>query len=320
MPIAMASNRSTSTQSPLINVVECARGAISSLAYVTQHEVREVHTLSIRNMFSRIGVEDRYRYGLAALQLVKEIQFIRGGYWLPTPVRAVPLGQNALVLAPVPTDRLQYEIPEIRRAGLSRIAPLSALPDLPTQELNQWMDQVPCEATKWGLKELSALADRLQPTVQREGIEYLQVASQQEIDRGARRFSWNREPKEPLPIGSGLHLCREKTGAQSYRYSLISLVRGVVRAEAQIIGAPSRLQYAVAALLERRVRVVVEQANGKTKLTLSVPLPQAEYRLLEAVATRDNQLREGRERVYRLDDDLSSVVLERLNFLGCAWG
>jgi hypothetical protein len=316
----MASNRSASTQSPLVDVVECARGAISSLAYVTQHEVREVHTLSIRNMFSRIGVEDRYRYGLAALQLVKEVQFIRGGYWLPTPVRAVPLGQNALVLAPVPTDRLQYEIPEIRRAGLSRIAPLSALPDLPTQELNQWMDQAPYEATTWGLAELSVLTDRLQPTVQRGGIEYLQVANQQKLDQGARCFSWNREPQEPLPTGRGLYLCREKTGAQSYRYSLISLVRGVVRAEAQIIGSPSRLQYAVAALLDRKVRVGIKQASGKTMLTLSAPLPRAEYRLLEAVATKNSQLREGREKVYQLDEDLSSVVLERLNFLGCAWG
>lgn len=271
-------------------------------------------------MFSRIGFEDRYRYGLAALQLVKEIQFIRGGYWLPTPVRAVPLGLNALVLAPIPTDRLRYEIPEIRRAGLSRIAPLSALTDLPIQELNQWMDQAPYDATTWGLAELTVLANRLQPTVQREGIEYLQVASQQKLDQGARCFSWSRDPREPLPTGRDLYVCREKTGAQSYCYMLISLVRGVVRAEAQIIGAPSRLQYAVAALLGRRVRVGVEQANGKTKLTLSVPLPRAEYRLLEAVATKDNQLREGRERVYRLDDDLSSVVLERLNFLGCAWG
>lgn len=319
MSLATVSNLSSPAPSSSLDVVECARGAISCLAYVAQHEVREVHTLSIRSMFSRLGVEGRYRYGLAALQLLKEVQLLPGGYWLPTPVRAVPLGVKALVLAPIPTERLHYEIAEVRATGLGRIAPMSALMDLPVQGLDQWMDQVPYEAASWGLAELSVLADRLQPTVHREGVEYLQVASQQQLNRGSRCFFWSREPKESLPIGRDHYLCREKIGAQSYRYSLISLVRGVVRAEAQIIGAPSRLQYAVAALLDRKVRIDVEQESGKTKITLSAPLPLAEYRLLAAVATKTNQVQEGRDRVYQLDSELSSVVLERLNYLGCAW-
>jgi hypothetical protein len=301
-----------------IDDVECARGAISALSYVSPFQAREVHTNSIRNLFDRAGRVTGYRYGLAALQLVGEIQQLPGGYWLPTPVRTVPLLRQALVVAPTTTARLQHEFPGVRRAGLARVAAADVVSTLPEQDLDGWLGQSCYDARAWGSTELSTLVEQMRPTVSHLALEYFHVTSESKAGQRTTRFSWINEPKTSLPDRQDMYLCRERVGRQSYRHCLISRGKGVIRAEASVPYSPTRLQYAIAAMQGNAIRICFSETNEMCRITFSESLPRAEFRLLAALGKKVAQ--SHWQRVYEMEAPFAPVVLERLACLGCEKG
>jgi len=293
---------------------ELARGAFSSLGFLSTHAAREVHTNSLRRVFARCGEVGDYRLGLATMQLMGEIQQLSGGYWLPTPVRAVPIGQGHMILAAIPTHRLAFEVPSTRRAGLARVHCGEGLGDLPIQALDNWMQVGPYDAAAWGDTELARLEKELKPSGDRSGLEYFHIAAPR---GGARnpmpRFVWGDSPS-PNPIRNRLHLCRERIGNASYRYCLVTRGRRGVVAEAQILHRPSRLMYAIAELQGSPIQMQVERQGSICRIAHSEPLPRAEYTLVQAIARRVSRV-DGTP-TFEVDEQYADEIIRRMEYLG----
>src|SRR5687768_11516577 len=102
----------------LADPIEQARGIASWLARRDEQTLVEFHTNAFRRAFVEVGPASAYRLGLSTMKLMREIQPLDGGYWLPTPVRSVPLlGGLSLLMSPAPTWHLVGEFPSARRAG-----------------------------------------------------------------------------------------------------------------------------------------------------------------------------------------------------------
>lgn len=293
---------------------ELARGAFSSLGFLSAHAAREVHTNSLRRVFARCGEVRDYRLGLAAMQLMGEIQQLSGGYWLPTPVRAVPIGEGHMILAAIPTHRLAFEVPSTRRAGLARVHCGEGLGDLPIQALDNWMQVGPYDAAAWGDTELAGLEKELKPSGDRFGLEYFHVVSPRGMSRTpVPRFAWGSAPS-PNPMRNRLHLCRERIGNESYRYCLVTRGRRGVIAEAQILQRPSRLMYAIAELQGSPIQMRVEREGEICRITHGEPLPRAEYRLVQAIAGRASRI-DGTP-TFEVDKQYADEIVRRMEYLG----
>lgn len=314
----MSQPHQTGEASSRIASVEIARAAISALCYASADRSREAHTISIKSAFERAGDPGGYRYGLSALSLVREIQQLPRGFWIPTPVRAVELGEFSLVVASVPTHRLEYEIPGAKRAGVSRIVPSAQCSHLERQDFSSWVGHTPTDPRLSTLNELSKLVAELRPTVQNARLEYFRVDVGRHGYGGAPRFRWHTEPGNPLPIDDSAFLCREQRGQSGYRFCLVRRRSGKVQEEAPVSGRPTRLQFGIALVEGKPIQIDYAIREATVELIIPESLPKAEYRFIEAIGIQVHK--HFGARTYALPRALQSSAVDMLTGLGCIQG
>lgn len=298
--------------------LECVRGVVSSLCYVAPLQAREVHTTSIKHALAKSGIQSGFRYGLAALHLIGEIQELPGGFWFPTPVRAVPLGGLSLVLAPTPSYRLQHEISGLRQAGIARVAPEETVADLNSQELNGWMGNPASDVSQWTLSELARLLCEMRPTLPDKRFEYFQIVMARNLGKQVSRFVWAEAPSNSIPVQDSTYLCREKLGYAGYRYALVNCKAGRVVAEAPIPYRPTRLQYGIALIEGKPMQLDGQRKGSDFVVNIPESIPRPEFRFLEAIATKIAQT--FGQRKYSLSEELHPIFSSVFSNLGCRQG
>lgn len=132
-----------------LDPVEFGRGVMVSSAYRSPTLAVQVHVLRLRAAFERAGMVHRFRYVLNVLSLMREVQELAKGFWFPTPLRRVPVGDRALVVGPHPTAELRRHFSEPECAGYVRFTDLDRLEALPSQELRDWSGLDVSDTRSW---------------------------------------------------------------------------------------------------------------------------------------------------------------------------
>ncbi len=307
--IAEKSIATASSPSTIKDVVEYGRSQIAALAHVSTNRAREIHILRLRNSFERADIVTRLLYAMRVLSLMREVQELKGGYWVATPARLVPIERDAILIAPVPTNELVRHFPDIKRAGYARVVTNSDAIDLPVQRLEDWAG-LNCANTKsWAAAIVENASNNMSRTVPPENIEYFATPE--------RRFGprWNSDLRSAATFGDKVVFCRSRLSESRYRFFLGRLDFGRLVYEGPPLQEIDRLQYGLAALAGRPIRVRTEIVGSSELLRFSTSLPRPERRLLLALAVR---IGTGPERTYQFHTQSHArLVTERLRALGC---
>jgi hypothetical protein len=247
------------------------------------------------------GAEEKLGFGDLGLRLLRRLAFLGeavscgDGYYLPGPLRLVPLPSGAaLVVAGLPTGaRGQAQGTTAAWAGICRAVPPAAVPQVatsvPRQPLPAWLELPDPNLIAWtdavlrragaGLRPSAADACQLRFEVYAPGLR-----------RGCdQRHRWV-VPGGRRQLGHGLSLCR--TEARPYRFWLAPLEQaagGVIfRQEAPIEARfARRLMYGLdqraGAPVHARIDLV-PRAPGERELVLFNWPAWEELRLLHALA------------------------------------
>jgi hypothetical protein len=303
-------------QTYLVDAVEQARGITSWLARRDEQTLVEFHTNAFRRAFVEVGPASAYRLGLSTMKLLGEIQPLEAGYWLPTPVRSVPLlGGHSLLISPATTWHLRREFPSTQRAGLSRVAIDAELTSLPQQPLTAWLGTDPSSLLAWSEHVLRSCASSLQRSAPRPGLEFFQVRENDWGDQPRRGFAWTSTSANALRLGERMHLCRERVGPNAMTFCVVEMMGGSVFAEAPLSASPQLFQYAVAAAAGTPAQFALDEEADTFRVAMASPLPPSTYRLFEAIGKKDS--REGKRRRYEFDTRFMPQVTASLNSIHC---
>ncbi len=303
-------------QSPLtaIDPVEYCRGQVAALSYLSAESSREVHILAIRKAFERASRTTDLRYALTILSLLREVQELGNGYWLPTPLRAVSLGEESMIIAASPTKELARHFPGARRAGFARVTASTELSDLPHQSLESWTGAEP-DSVEWARFTLLAAVNEIGPTLTSEGVEFFGTLQRTVAGRAVTLPAWKAKPSQlGIASFSDLLLCRERTGREHHRFFLGRVHSGRVVAEASAPSDVVRLQFGIASLSGRPISAV-RARNESQRFRLFGGLPLAERRLFLALGRRESS-QYGRSYAFR-GDQTGRHVEQVLRKLGC---
>jgi hypothetical protein len=83
--------------------IEFLRGHFSSLSYVDRNTAQELHVSRLRTKFVHAGIENKLRFSIKTLDLIREIQSLGHGYWCATPLRAVSIGDFSILISSLST-------------------------------------------------------------------------------------------------------------------------------------------------------------------------------------------------------------------------
>lgn len=295
--------------------IEYCRGQLAAFSYVSPVAAREVHVLRLRNAFERAGIGHDLRYALRVLSLLRETQELAGGYWFPTPSRAVAAGEQAIVVAPVPTRTLQLHFLGVTRAGYARVCPSADVSCLPKQELDGWLGLVVRDTVAWTESATRIALAQIGPTLLTGKIEFLAVKPIRHLSMAGHRPIWADKPDVAIVNGKEVALCRERTAHERFRYFFGLVKGGRVTAEAPAPKDVSRLQLGFAALIGARCTVAVDHYEGGYLLHLPVSIPRPERQLVLALGTRDSSFS---LKTYRLRSEaFLELIVPRLQRLGC---
>lgn len=295
-----------------VDDLEYLRGVLCALSYLSDATAREVHVMSLQRAFARIGRENRLRFALSTARFLSELQDLPGGYWIPTPIRAVPVGSDALVVAPHTTRELRRNFGlEIRKAGYGRLAPMSVAAALPKQALESWLEFPPANTPRWAAQQLLELSHQLRPTQGERG--QFEVFCPTAYKRSVREC-WVAEMKA---IVSEQRLCRRRLGQENHTYFIGRVEAGRLVAETPPIEDWPRMQIGLLAIEGRALTAQVLLKPDAAVLATSAWLPRAERRFLLAVAKQSPELPSGQGRTYLIDTGALEKLTELLTNLGC---
>lgn len=295
--------------------VEYGRAVLSAIANASNVKARDVHILRLRNAFDRAGFVSSLRYVLNVLTLMREVQELSGGYWFPTPVRFVRLGQTALIIAPIATDELARHFPSIEKAGYARYLTLADEINLPEQSLDDWIGLEPTTASDWAREVLRHSLTNMATTIHPENLEYFSLERIPTLHAHSSKLCWVRDFRRAVYSDKKSVLCRARLGENHYRYFLGHIENSRLVRESNAPADIDRLQYGVAALVNRPITVSIKAVDSFFCVSLFSVLPRPERRLLLALATRASA---GYGKVYQIkNDEHSQFIVKSLLRLGC---
>jgi len=297
------------------DVVEYGRGQLAALSYALSDQARDVHILRLRNAFDRAGVGLRLKFVLRVLNLMREVQELKGGYWVPTPLRLVTLNKDAILLAPIPTEELKRHFGDVERAGYARVLPDSCGIDLPRQALEDWAGFDSMNARIWAELAIERAWKEISPTVEPKSIEYfcLKRISTAMGDRTSPH--WTTDPRRAVAAKNRILFCRSRQTESYYRYFLGTVEKGRLATESSPPKEVDRLHYGFAAVVGQPITVFLDKRQDGYLLRIFAPLPRPERRLLLALAVRRNS---ESGKVYELRTEAHSHLLSsKLQRLGC---
>lgn len=295
----------------ICDVLEYGRAQLCCQSYVSATIAREIHVLRLRNAFDKAGIAARLRYAISVLDLMREVQRLKGGYLYPTPLRAISLEETAIVIAPMSTEELKRHLARVERAGYARVLPRSELTDLPCQSLNDWAGFTTLDTRSWAQDLVNKACKEMSATVQPSNVEYYSV---RHIPSAAGDRSipfWSSDARIAAMPRDKVVFCRSRLAQNYYRYFWASVEKGRVVAEAAAPLEINRLQYGISAILGRPITI----AFSDRLLRIFAPLPRPERRLLLALGIRTGSS-SGKAYEFRSKEHMH-VTMASLQRLGC---
>jgi hypothetical protein len=291
------------------DVVEYGRGQLAGLGYVSPNRTREIHVLRLRNAFDRAGIGSSLRYVLRVLDLMREVQQLKDGYWMPTPPRLVPLEDTGILIAPSPTSELKRHFAAVERAGYARVVSHIREIDLPRQTINEWAGLETVDTKSWACEVVRNASKEMSPTVEPQNVEYFSVHR----ISGHSVPHWSAGARAAATPDGKIVFCRTRLTENYYRYFWASAKKGKVALESPPPTEIDRLQYGIAALIGCPITVLLGANGDGVLLRLFAPVPRPERRLLLGLAVRS-----GRGKTYQFGStEHAHLIVTSLQRLGC---
>lgn len=297
-----------------IDPIEYARGYVAALSYVSATSAREVHVLRLRSTFERAGIAHKLRYALRVLDLMREVQRLEGGYWFPTPLRAVPVGEQAVLVAPSPTPELRRHFRGVTRAGYARTLRYSDAEALPTEELNDWLRLDVQDSVAWSEVQIANARAGMGPTIVSGNVEFFSLFGPRSAQEIAIRPAWTKDARL-CAQHKGVVLCRDRVQGTYLRHFLAQVEGGKVVGEGPTPHDLARMQYGLAGLVGKPVTIPMTMGEGEAMFDVPFRLPRAERQLVLALGVLESSFP---GKVYRVRGaNFISVVRDTLRRLGC---
>jgi hypothetical protein len=300
---------------PSIDPLEYCRGQLAAFSYVSATAAREVHILRLRNSFERAGIGSKLRYSLLALNLMREVQELGGGYWFPTPLRVVPVDEQGILVGAITTSELQRHFHGVARAGYARVSNRADVASLPEQALDDWLRLEVRDTVAWTEAQVAVARAGLGPTISTASIQFFSVATTQSPPGPVIKPAWTDDARSSLPGPQGLVLCRERTAPERHRYFLGRVDGRRLTAEGPTPSDVTRLQFGLAALAGKPLTVDIVSRHSEFVFRFSAAVPRPEYQLTLALGVRDFTLPGKTFRVR--NEGFSRAIVSRLRNLGC---
>jgi hypothetical protein len=287
--------------------LDAVRSALCSLSWLGPNDSRPAHIHSIGALVARLGHVDSHASGLRTLSLIREAQHVGGGYWVPAPERIIKLAHNYLIVSPNPTTALTRFFGPIKTAGACRT--MDGLPSASTNlySLENWID-APTDLPLWTKTVIADATHTLRDTMQpaEEILVYVPW-----LARMGRNYEgpWRNFQDVSNRIGNRLVVC--KTPSNQRRF-FGEIVGGRIVREAEINVDRLRLSYGINVLSSFRSRVFARSLDSIFEAELSMPLPEAEARLINALAVRT----ESEIPTYRFSEMYAGLIGSALSNLG----
>ena len=230
--------------------------------------------------------KEMIRAALDEMELVGDVARLPDGYWLPAPLRVVPLPamHRWLVLGGAPNAMLPEDLVRtLEHSGVARFA--TTEPSGFPQEREETWSRLPSEPlAAWTTKvmnntELRELDD---PDLELEFYAPAQTAA-----RGRAPFQTQRWTAVTKSLHDGLYVCRQRLFRAMVHYAVAKVQKGKTVAT----GPLDRNQVSVRRLLYGMddrcgcpVRVKRQRQGHSTIFTLGNEVPRPEHRLLTALA------------------------------------
>ena len=264
-----------------IDPLEFARGALCVASYMAIDQAREVHISSLLDHFRRAGVPSTDT--LKTLWFLREAQSLDGGYWIPTPARAIPLANRLCIVAAIqPTDELRRHFPSLQRAGSGRIADADLVASLPSQSLRSWRGSDGITAAVWAKSAIEDALDKLSPSVSEDELELF--GAKPRTGKETRwQPVWLRSADGHAFAWRGVGLFRARTGKASYRYFLGKSKNKAAFLEGPPVHEVARMQFGLALLNGRPFHPIIIPARDSATIRLPLSAPTALRRLLVAL-------------------------------------
>jgi hypothetical protein len=245
---------------------------------------------------------------------MREVQELKSGYWFPTPLRVIPIEEQAILIGPVPTHELQRHFPSAKRAGYARVCSESDTQTIPKQEIDAWLGLEVCDTVRWIEAKLREARDEMSPTISSGSIQFFNVESIRSASGSVVKPVWKNDPRAALASGDGIVLCRERVTHEHFRHFVGRVAGARLVAEGPTPRDMARVQFGFAALAGKRITVTITVRDNDCTFHISVGLPRSERQLMLALGVRDISCP---GRVYRVRSEFVSLIDAKLQRLGC---
>jgi hypothetical protein len=262
--------------------IEVARSAILSFFFLPNRDPFPVHTHKIQRFFCDYYPQSLLEKTLDSLLLMKEVVKFPHGYWAPTPLRKIDLGNIALIISTQPTGVLARALgSDIQNAGYGRVcAHLGNLTQLPSENFQDWLGS-PLDLKAWTLQVLEEARDNLLPSMS-DGRTVQVYYPDKNGTSSSRRWRLLSK-KSGFSKLYNLNLCRERTSFGQTRYFLAEIRDDAIHFEVSSNWDFLRLQYGLDALMGIDSFYSRIQEDGKVVVRIFRRLPESELRLFAAL-------------------------------------
>lgn len=292
------------------SLVEFTRGALCSLSIQEDGSFAPVHVSRIQRSFKKIAAAGLYKAGLRLIQLLREAEPLRGGYWLPTPFRVVEIDDECVFIGATPNA--YGLLGSARMDGLSRFLARDVADRYPRQSLEGWMDLKSQDPASVVAAFAAAHAHAEVRTSNLVGVTFLNPIPWRAT--GHCQFQWCDKAVGVLSTEK-IAICRQQYQGR-VRYFSARLLKGSVTTEAPINISISRLLFAISHYAGTPVRAISRPGSQGVKVTICERLPAEEFRL--ALLLTREIVRAGRSTTFLLSPKLAPVFFAKLESLGCA--
>jgi hypothetical protein len=254
---------------------------------------------------------------LDELHFIGDVETLSGGYWVPSPLRAVrtALLKRMILCGGIPTSHLLSNVRQfISWNGTARLISGTANDwgvSLPLQELMRWAGGPDVPLVQWTRDCLESL--ELKPFD--DLPDSFEVYAPKLCANANIQYKRWKAISDKLPDGS--YLARQKVGPMTH-FVAINVKKGGITASTTIPERiePRRLMYGIDALAGAPVRFKVSRDPSGTRVFLTSEVPKAERRLFTALGQLSMPSNLGYPRVWLFPNELMEQVNRALHSLG----
>jgi hypothetical protein len=240
------------------------------------------------NFGEKVESAEILRETLEEMEVIGDVSRLAGGYWLPAPLRVVPLRalQHSLLIGGRPIWALPNKLgTRLDYSGVTRFV-VGEVDGMPTEREESWC-RLPREDVDKQSARLLAQAE-LQEFDDPE-IEFDLYAAGVSGVRGSQdAFQVRRWTETFASLPDGRYLARQKLFRGRAHYAVAEVKKGKIVRTGPLDtrdGGIRRLMYGIDLLAKCPVRVLVTRDSASCRFVLSNEVPRAEHRLLTALAT-----------------------------------